>query len=1023
MTVIGEAFIEILPDTRAFGAPAQRTITKQTEDIAKKASQSFEKNFEIGKVVVDEAGTAAKKASSAFDRGWKLDANGRLRDQFGKFVPAAEQAAARAADAAEAKFAGKNFAQRAIQRTVDAFQEVPRKVEGVWDRLQDRARKRGDDIGDAAGREIAEGIGKGAEKADLGGRFGAIAKKAALAFSVAFAGQQVFSFAGDAINAASDLNETVSKTKVVFGEQGQAVIDFAKTAATNLGLSQRAALEAATQFGTLAKAGGLAGSEASDFSTNLTQLSADLASFSNTTPEEAALALGAALRGEAEPIRRYGVLLDEATLKAAALDAGLIKSTVDQEKVARAQEKVRRAQVTANEALTKFGEGSEQATRASFDLQQAQQGLAELMDGAVPQSLDQATKVQAAYFAIMKQTTDAQGDFARTSDGVANQQRILTAQIEDTKAAIGTALQPAMLGLLRFANEQLIPFFKDFGGKVARVLGPGLEAAAEGIGGFFGGLSGEGITSDGFVGVMELVGVKVRAFVEFLKEQAPKVGRFFADLFDKVGPVVVKIADVLINDVVPAIAEFVSSDLVPFIRDQVIPFIGKIAAVIRDDIIPAITAFVQGPLVDFFRDKVIPAVQAFVDFLVENVPPAIDTISEVVGKIVDFLRPVIEFLVDNVGPVIVDTVKRVGKFFSDFADGISERSERIGKAFHTIVNIVKGVAIAIGIILSPIVIFFRNWGDEIVEIIKVSWEQIQNLIEFAVRIIRDIIDFFLAVFAGDWGAAWDALKDIPAAALEFIVGTVEAIFKTLGQLIQGFLQGALDLFTTIWGKILDVTVGALEDLLGEVIEGIGNIVSEILSIPGKLLGLADDLAGIFLDVGKSIMEGILAGIGAATEFVTDIAKEIVNAIIDFVNDQIVHRFNDLVEFEVSLPFGRKFGIDPPDIPDIPRLAAGGIARSRAGGTLVNVAEAGKDEAIIPLTAGLRRALEALGSGDTAVAGGMAVSIGTIVTSQPERVPAEIVRRYRRAAWLHAPATAATRKTGAMRTKKIVARPA
>ena len=89
-----------------------------------------------------------------------------------------------------------------------------------------------------------------------------------------------------------------------------------------------------------------------------------MASFKNTSPEEAITAIGAALRGESEPIRRYGVLLDEATLKHRALALGII-STTDQ-------------------ALT-------------------------------PQQ-----KVLAATAEIYRQTGDIQGDFTRTSEGLAN---------------------------------------------------------------------------------------------------------------------------------------------------------------------------------------------------------------------------------------------------------------------------------------------------------------------------------------------------------------------------------------------------------------------------------------------------------------------------------------------------------------------------------------------------------------------------------------------------------------------------
>ena len=217
------------------------------------------------------------------------------------------------------------------------------------------------------------------------------------ALGLAFGAQEVIRFAKQTIDAASDLNETVSKSEQIFGSASKSVEQFASNSAKQFGMSKKNAIDAAASFGTFGKAAGLTGEDLSTFSTDLVALSADLASFGNTTPEEAALALGAALRGEAEPIRRFGVLLDDATLKQEALAMGLIKTTKG--------------------ALT-------------------------------PQQ-----KVLAANAVILKQTADAQGDFARTSDGVANQQRIMSATLEDVQAKLGEKLLPAFQQGIQTLNE------------------------------------------------------------------------------------------------------------------------------------------------------------------------------------------------------------------------------------------------------------------------------------------------------------------------------------------------------------------------------------------------------------------------------------------------------------------------------------------------------------------------------------------------------------------------------------------
>lgn len=224
----------------------------------------------------------------------------------------------------------------------------------------------------------------------------------------------VASFFGDAVGNASDLAETGSKITQVFGDGADEVQAFAAGGAKALGQSKLDVLNTAAAFGTFGKAAGKTGPELADFSTGLASLSTDLASFYNTDPTEAAEAIGAALRGESEPIRKFGVLLDDATLRNKAMQMGLIKTTKD--------------------ALT-------------------------------PQQ-----KVLAAQAAIMDQTTDAQGDFAKTSGGLANQQRILSATFSDISAKIGGALLPVITTVVKFINEKLIPAFGWIGTKFGEVF-------------------------------------------------------------------------------------------------------------------------------------------------------------------------------------------------------------------------------------------------------------------------------------------------------------------------------------------------------------------------------------------------------------------------------------------------------------------------------------------------------------------------------------------------------------------------
>ena len=281
----------------------------------------------------------------------------------------------------------------AIDKIVLEFQAETTKLKKELDDLKGR-------LGtvETKAQQGGKNITKSFDNANTGvNKLSANLKNLVGALGLAFGAQEVIRFAKQTIDAASDLNETVSKSEQIFGSASKSVEQFASNSAKQFGMSKKNAIDAAASFGTFGKAAGLTGEELGTFSTDLVALSADLASFGNTTPEEAALALGAALRGEAEPIRRFGVLLDDATLKQEALAMGLIETTKG--------------------ALT-------------------------------PQQ-----KVLAANAVILKQTADAQGDFARTSDGVANQQRIMSATLEDVQAKLGEKLLPAFQQGIQTLNE------------------------------------------------------------------------------------------------------------------------------------------------------------------------------------------------------------------------------------------------------------------------------------------------------------------------------------------------------------------------------------------------------------------------------------------------------------------------------------------------------------------------------------------------------------------------------------------
>jgi hypothetical protein len=342
--------------------------------------------------------------------------------------------------------------------------------------------------------KLKQSLNVGSKDVDgFAGKIGDFSKKAAAAFAAvaAAAGAMAVKIGIDAVKAASDLGETVSKVNVLFGTTAKDIEKFADGAATSLGQTKQQALDAAATFATFGKAAGLSGKDLSNFSIDFVKLSSDLASFNNTSPEQAINAIGAALRGEAEPLRAYGVLLDDASMRQKALELGIISTT--------------------KEALT-------------------------------PQQ-----KVLAAQALIYEQTGAAQGDFARTSDGLANQTRILTAQLENAKVTIGEALLPIVLELATFFSEKVIPIVE----KVAAAFGNN----PDGLGGTLTNVA-DGIKSfvqpifNGFKKAFDSIKDTIvenkdefERFFNVVKAAAPIIGNVIGAAFDVIG----KVASVVLN--------------------------------------------------------------------------------------------------------------------------------------------------------------------------------------------------------------------------------------------------------------------------------------------------------------------------------------------------------------------------------------------------------------------------------------------------------------------------------------------
>lgn len=268
----------------------------------------------------------------------------------------------------------------------------------------------------------AKGVNKGVAEADSG--FSKLGKGAGLAgkaigLGMAAAGVAVVGFGISAVKSASDAQQAVGAVESVFGSASKAVEQYASTSANRLGLSGTAYRNLASVVGSQLKNMGRSTSEAAKDSDKLVTIGADLAATFGGSVEDAVGAVGSLLRGERDPIERYGVAIKQSDINARLAALG-------QDKLTGAARRTAEANITL--AL------------------------------------------------LTQQTAGAQGAFARESDTLAGAQARVGAQFEDVKAKIGAGLLPILTTMFTFIGQQVIPNIQVFAAELSTRLGPTISA-------------------------------------------------------------------------------------------------------------------------------------------------------------------------------------------------------------------------------------------------------------------------------------------------------------------------------------------------------------------------------------------------------------------------------------------------------------------------------------------------------------------------------------------------------------------
>lgn len=701
------------------------------------------------------------------------------------------------------------------------------------------------------------------------------------------------SFASGSVDAFAAVEDATGAAGVQFGKALPEVLTFADKAAASFGLSKRAALDAQNTFGTLGKAAGLQGQPLAAFSQKLTGLAGDLASFKGTSTEQAIEAVGAALRGESEPIRAYGVMLDDASIKAEALAMGLTKPVVNADKLAAANMRVKLATEALGKAITEHGAHSTEAQKAQLSLTQATNAQKDAQKGTVSQ-LTATNKTLAVQSLILKQTGDAQGDYQRTSTSTANTQKTLAAETENAQAALGQKLAPAMTAI-RQGMLQLIR---------------GSSGVIDGIGGV-----------------------------------ASSVTPVVAAITGGLQPAVDRIVPAL-QAVVGAIPEPVLKALAVVLGVVTAAMVAQAVATAAWGAAQAAAAIATGLFATTINAETGATERGVIARVAHNVAVAASAVAHGVAVAATTAWTAAQWLLNaalSANPIglvvvaiglLVAALVLVWKHSETFRDVVTGAFDAVKNAVTAAVDFVVSFVkdhwqLLVGILTGPIglavVLIATHWAT-IKAGVTATWDAIKGAVSAAVGAVKDAITGAWDKITSATTTAWNAVKGAVTGAWEAVKGAVTGAVDAVVDYVAGMPGRFVANLQALGGLLAGVAKAAWAKWDAAVDTAISTVLGVFRALPGKIVSALGQLGDLLYGIGGDIIQGMVRGIANGAGLVADAAKNAAKAAFDAAKDFLhIGSPSKLMADRIGLPMMQGVAVGIGDNLGLAQQAMAGLA--------------------------------------------------------------------------------------------------
>lgn len=603
-----------------------------------------------------------------------------------------------------------------------------------------------------------------------------MATKALGAIGVAFSVAGAASFVKDCVSVASEVEEMQNKFDVVFQGMTDEVEAWAQSYSDAIGRNKNDIKTYLADQQNLLVGFGMTRQEGAELSKQMTTLALDLASFANLDETAAVNNMTKAVMGESEAAKALGAVLNDDT-RARAMQAMGLSGTYEK--------------------------------------------------------LDQLTKMQVNYNAILAQSPDAIGDCERSLGSYKSTVVQFQSKLKEIKTLVGQFFMPTFqkvisfgakgLTVLRDGVQKLNDFAAKIGGaeKIIGVLGVTIGATlaivnfqkiADGLKLIGKGLGNVNLKVFAIAAVVLMLALIVQDFIAFMNGDNSVIGA----LFEKAG----------------------------IDADEARATIQKAWSTIKDFLL-SIWGTLQGAAQAIFG--------ALSDWWAENGEAVKDTLLGIWKAIVGAAKQIFGALSgwwkEN-GAQVMET-------FSKLWEGIKQLCETLWNALVSAAQTIFGALKA----------FWDTWGSTIIAVFSILWNTLISLIQPFLDYLSALIDFLANVFTGNWEGAWNAIKDMAAAAWEMLVA---------------ILSGAWDTITTIWGAVIDFFAGIFQGVWDVIVEKVTGIKDAIVNGFQAAIDWITALPEQALKWGSDIVDNIVNGITGAVGKVGEAVKCVADKIKSFL---------------------------------------------------------------------------------------------------------------------------------------------